>query len=469
MNVSEYNYLFDKFKQYAFSHNLFSVLGIHEKDEDSITSLVDCMLNYRTADYHNCKNRILYLFELSIALLLYKLRYCINQTRFIREKVLLVETTDRYNNLKIINDVYSDSAYIFFPIFKFKVQDSAIHYLRTQNIAFYHVPYSIVDVFSFFIFSIRNFNRINSFIKDVRNNTDSFTSCNKVYDCLLKLIFYKRILGRVEWRNKIILWRYDMNVEHLALYLTNRNNSISVGVNHGSFIGFNIVYTRSFSDYQMCVSEREKRDIIKYGRINPGHVFAIGGPLQLFSQENTGVLIERKESCTGNGLLVLLTTATDELLKRQIDVLKLLGIEYYSTFTCRFRPASYNRDLEALRPYMPQNAMISTNKYLIDDVDCCNAVISFSLDAFPMCYDKDKRCFLYIQDDSVDFIKTDSFVVSNSLGDLKDYLRNSDMPVKKDKNIDGYYMFNFGECRKSSVLSNITKVFNKIITNDTCN
>lgn len=469
MDINNYKVLFDIYKHKVQEYDLLSILGIHEKDEDSITSLIDCMLNYRTADYHNCKNRILYLFELPIALLIYKLRYCLNPKRFIREKVLLVETTDRYCNLKMINEVYSDSAYLFFPIFKFKVQDSAIHYLRTQDIAFYFVPYSFLDVFSFFIFSVRNHNRINSFIKDVQNNANSLKSCNKVYDCLLKLVFYKRILGRVEWRNKIVLWRYDMNVEHLALYLTNeRNNNISVGVNHGSFIGFNIVYTRSFSDYQMCVSERERRDIITYGRINPDHVFVIGGPLQLFSKENTGELIERKASYKGNGLLVLLTTATNELLKMQIEVLTLLGIEYHSTFTCRFRPASYNRDMEALRPYMPHNAIISTSKYLIDDVDCCNAVISFSLDAFPMCYDNDKRCFLYVQDDSVDFIQTDSFVVSNSVDDLKEYLRNCDLEVKKDKHIDGYYRFNFGESRKRCVVSNITKAFNRI-TNDTCN
>ncbi len=452
MDNTEYHNIYDKYRQAVFRNNILSLLKIEENDEKSITALIDCMLNYRTCDYHNCRNRFIYIFELFIALLIFKFRYIPNNLHFFKENILLVETTDRYNNLEIVNEAYPNSAFLFFPIFKFHVQDAAIDYLKGKKIKYYFVNYKVQDVLWFLFTSIKVFKSLNSFTKEIKLNADSMMSCNKVYDCLLKLFFYKKVLRGSMWEDKIMMWRYDMSVEHLALYLQKDRirNNVSVGVNHGTFFDFNITYTRSFSDYQMCVSEREKRDIIKYGSIKADHVFAIGGPLQMFSKENVGTS-SNQTAYNKKGILVLLTNTSD-ILDEQIDVLKLLDKECKFEIVCRFRPASYIKDMGKLKPFIPKNAIISTNKYLSDDVNKCNAIISFSLDAFPMCYNSNKRCFLFC--DNLDYsIVTDSFMVTDSMDNLRLFLINADKKTKFDNTVDNYYLFSFGETKKEKVLN----------------
>lgn len=447
-------------------YDIDRILEISKGDDAVLTSITDCIFVYLLGRRHNCTNRFIYIIQFFLGLLIFKIKYCPFSNKKIRSNVLLVETADKYNQMSVVCEYIPDSEILIMPSFKFDVVDGTIELLNKCECPYSFLPYTYFDILSFLIKSVSCYKTFNMFVIALKDILNCAGNENKIYDLLLKSIFYNIVFSKGHLSKKIFFWKHDMLADSLAMKIMNKKcnlKNISVSVNHGAFIGFNLAYVRSFSDYQFCISEREKMEILKYGSIPADRVFPIGATFQLFSEEN----IKQSENSSSQGdILVLLTsTNTDEYLNEQIDVLSRLN-DLGAKYTVRFRPSSKEEDMRRLNYILQKNNVrISNGGPLINDLVSYRNIISFSYDALPLCFIIQRRVMLYLDVLSRESIKkyiTDSICVTSDVSDVDIFIQSTARYFNYSEDDWNYLIYNFGYPEINYVKDNLLKALSFI-------
>lgn len=396
-----------------------------------------------------------------VALLIFKLLFIFKSKNVINSKYILLDSPDTlYHSLQKVEESLDDVGYLFFPCFKFNRIRKLVQYNASKHIGQTFVNYSLFDIFRFGRFYFRNLRRIQLFLRAVSRGN----AFDKSELFLLRLFFYlKYVVKKIEFCNNTIIVKYDLAPEHLALLLSRNGNKRyqTVCINHGAMWGYNDFYIYSSADYQLCVSEREKQIICKYGNKNYDNVFCIGSPLQSFEKFNIG--LKTNNNVHGDRVLVLLTCINDaDLALKQIKVLDYL-LMMKVDLTLRFRPASKEKDKIALASYLNNNRIVvSEGNTLLEDLSCHETVVTFSIDTVPIIYSSKRKMFVVLPD-NYDFegLISSNFVVSENFKLLDGFINYPDA-FSKSKSIDDYYIKNFGEYREPRVLANLKDVLEKI-------
>lgn len=279
------------------------------------------------------------------------------------------------------------------PVFHYGKLDNHIKHFNSIGKPIHIGCFHLLDWISASIYCFKNIGALLAFSRKIDEHFG--TSGNKFlvvyYQALVYSLYFKRLLKKLDRGKRVWFLDYDLDCKYIVLNQLiheNRDNDVSVHMQHGIFHVANCAYSDNVSDYDCCCSEREKQIIINGNNHFGSTVVVQGCPLQSLQKS--------PQHITKTNKVLVLLTATDmeEAYQMQVKLLEILH-DLCNDTLLRFRPASRYIDEDRLKPYTV-GFKISNGTTLEEDVYSSECVISFSEDSVFSCFRSNTRVVLFV-------------------------------------------------------------------------
>ena len=217
-----------------------------------------------------------------------------------------------------------------------------------------------------------------SFFKKRCAGLDNNIECQRLLSTLSMFLIYDGVVK--EYLKEASSFNGKWILEHDKYYFMPAVSNIrqagdeSIMLQHGVFFRKSHNYFPLFCDKVLCCSEREKRIYAKNG-VAKERVIVFGAPLQTLQFSDAGKDVTRHYE-----MLVLLTEIKESNKEIISSVLSFIK-QNYDSVLIRLRPRSRKTDEALLGDVLHGFALSRSEKTIIEDINSCNKVVSFSEDA----------------------------------------------------------------------------------------
>lgn len=243
---------------------------------------------------------------------------------------------------------------------------------------------------------LKNYARINKLSKqlDIYFGLSSKKIVDSIFSVIVYKHYYEREIKKMSEPSKYLwLLDYDSDPKYIAINQVvhqYRPLDKTIHLQHGMFWNVEdaFSYLDNVADYHFCCCERERRIAIAHNK-NNAEIEIYGCPLQSLTPESS----DRKD--LEYDVLVLLSQFQDRSLAlAQVELLSCLKNCGYKILL-RYRPATARYDKQYTARY-GFDFEVSSGTSLVEDVQRCNMVISFSGDALYEVMRINKRILLVV-------------------------------------------------------------------------